>query len=83
MTFCPLSWRNVSTYADATSIPAELFGGLGLAMFGIPVLCTVAAVVAFWFYPLRTKAARDGMYAAIEAKQAVEAASESASDTER
>jgi Na+/melibiose symporter-like transporter len=58
---------DAAAFEKAETIPAELFGGLGLAMFGIPVLCVVAAVAIQWFYPLRKKADRDRMYAEIAA----------------
>lgn len=54
-------------YETAETIPAELFSGLGMAMFGIPVLLALAAAAILLAYPLRTRAARDAMYEQIEA----------------
>ncbi len=56
-------------YKDATTIPAELFSGLGLAMFGLPALCAIAAAVILRWYPLRHRAVRDAMYAAISVEE--------------
>ena len=50
-------------FETATSIPAELFSGLGLIMFGLPALACVLAAAAMWFYPMRRPADRDAMYA--------------------
>ena len=35
-------------YKDATTIPAELFSGLGLVMFGLPALLGLIAVGIFY-----------------------------------
>ncbi len=56
-------------YKDATAIPAELFSGLGLAMFGIPALCAIVGAALLYFYPLRHRAARDEMYAALHVEE--------------
>ncbi len=57
-------------YKDATTIPASLFQGLGMAMFAVPVLCSLAAGAILYWYPLRHKAAREAMYTEIGARAA-------------
>jgi Na+/melibiose symporter-like transporter len=66
---------NAELYKDATTIPAELFTGLGFVMFGLPAILGLIAVVIFFFYPLRKKSKRDEMYAEIEARKLAAAAS--------
>lgn len=56
-------------YKDATTIPAELFSGLGFVMFGLPAILGVIAIVIFLFYPLLKQSKRDAMYAEIEARK--------------
>lgn len=60
---------NAELYKDATTIPAELFKGLGLVMFGIPALLGIITVAIMFFYPLLQKDKRDAMYAEIERKR--------------
>lgn len=60
---------NAELYKDATTIPAELFKGLGLVMFGIPALLGIITVIIMVFYPLLNKDKRDEMYAEIERKR--------------
>ncbi len=50
-------------YQNASSIPDSLFNGLGIVLFALPVLFGLLSIAAMWFYPLRTKARRDEMYA--------------------
>lgn len=52
-------------YKDATTIPASLFGGLGLVLFAIPALCGLLSLGTMAFYPLLKKSKRDEVYAAI------------------
>jgi Na+/melibiose symporter-like transporter len=65
---------NAELYKDATTIPDSLFSGLGLVMFGLPVVSGLLSIGVLMFYPLRRKAQRDAMYATIEARKAVPAA---------
>lgn len=57
---------NAELYKDATTIPASLFSGLGLVLFGIPAVCALLAIVVMLFYPLLRKTKRDAVYADIE-----------------
>lgn len=59
-------------YKDATTIPASLFSGLGLVLFGIPALCGLISMLVILFYPLFKKAKRDEMYSMITAKKTIE-----------
>lgn len=65
---------NPELYKDATTIPDSLFSGLGLVMFGLPVVCGLTAIGVLLVYPLRKKERRDAMYAQLaEARTAVAA----------
>lgn len=61
---------NAELYKDATTIPPSLLSGLGLVLFGLPVVCSLLAVIVMAFYPLLKQSKRDEMYAMIEAKRA-------------
>ena len=63
---------DATRYEDATTIPIELFGGLGLVMFGVPALLSLATAVTMLRYPLRKKEDRAVVYAAIEDSRAVD-----------
>ncbi|MBN2047403.1 MAG: MFS transporter [Anaerolineaceae bacterium] len=58
-------------YQDATTIPASLFSGLGLVLFGIPALCGLIASGIMVFYPYLKREKRDAMYAEIESAKSV------------
>ncbi len=71
---------NAELYQDATTIPAELFSGLGLVIFGIPALLALIAVIVLFFYPLLKPEDRDAVYADIERKRLQSAAAPVSSD---
>ncbi|MCS6827134.1 MAG: MFS transporter, partial [Caldilinea sp.] len=60
---------NAELYQDATTIPAELFQGLGLVMFGVPALLGIITIAVMAFYPLLKADERAAMYAEIEARK--------------
>ena len=60
---------NAELYKDATTIPSELFTGLGFVMFGLPVILGIVSVGLMLFYPLLNKDKHDAMYAEIEARK--------------
>ncbi|RQP09820.1 MAG: hypothetical protein EAS51_10505 [Microbacteriaceae bacterium] len=68
-------------FEQAETLPAALFGGLGLVIFGLPALAALGAAGISWWFPLRRRAAQDEMYAAIEAAKA-EAVGDTAEDAE-
>jgi Na+/melibiose symporter-like transporter len=53
-------------FKDATSIPASLFQGLGLVIFGLPAIFGILAAVVLYFYPMLRKSQREQVYAEIE-----------------
>lgn len=72
---------DATRYADATAIPPELFGGLGLVMFGLPAVLSVIAAIAMLPYPLRKAGDRALVYAAIQRHQESVAAEADATAT--
>lgn len=40
-------------YENAVNVPKSLFTGLGLVLFGLPVIFGAAAIVIMLFYPLK------------------------------
>ena len=66
---------NADLYKDATTIPASLFSGLGLMMFGLPAILGLISVGIMFIYPLLKKSQLDAMYAEIEKRKLEKAAS--------
>jgi Na+/melibiose symporter-like transporter len=56
-------------YQDATTIPNELFSGLGLVIFAIPAVLALIAAGIMFFYPLLNQSDRDAMYSVIEQRK--------------
>ncbi len=56
---------DAALFQDASTIPAKLFNGLGLANFAIPALFSLVAALVMVFYPLLKRSQRDQVYAQI------------------
>ena len=56
-------------YQDATTIPAQLFSGLGFVIFALPAIMAFIAVAIMFFYPLLNQSDRDAVYADIEQRK--------------
>ncbi|GAA3870607.1 MFS transporter [Tessaracoccus defluvii] len=57
---------DAEAFETAEVIPAELFSGLGLVLFGVPAIMALIGAGIMYFYPLRQKDDQAAMYAEIE-----------------
>jgi len=60
---------DAARYQDATTIPTELFSGLGLVIFAIPAVLALIAAAIMLFYPLLKQSDREAMYSDIEQRK--------------
>jgi Na+/melibiose symporter-like transporter len=72
---------DAAVFEQATTVPASLFQGLGLVLFGLPALFALLSLITILFYPLLKPSQRERMVAQMAQEKREDTSRASTADT--